>query len=270
MISRLLQKKLEALAQKLPVVAILGPRQSGKTTLSRMVFGNYAYVSLENLDSRTFAQEDPRSFLDTYAKEGVIFDEIQHVPLLLSYIQTWVDEWQKPGQFILTGSQNFLINEAITQTLAGRIAILNLLPLSVDELAAANLLPAQSEECMFLGGYPRIYAKEIAPEDWYPNYIQTYIERDVRQVKNVHDLAVFQRFLKLCAGRIGQLINFSSLANDCDVSLSTVKSWLSLLEQSFIIFLLRPHHANFSKRLVKTPKLYFVDTGLACTLLEIQ
>jgi len=271
MIKRELHEKLHHLAEQFPVVAILGPRQSGKTTLAKTEFNNYTYVSLEDFDVRSLANNDPRAFLDIHRNEnGVILDEIQHVPQLLSYIQTEVDETQKHGYYVLTGSQNFLLNESITQTLAGRIAIVTLLPFSTSELQAAQLLPDTIDTMIFQGSYPRIYANASDPTDWYQNYINTYIERDVRQIKNITDLSLFQRFMKLCAGRIGQILNISSLANDCGISTGTVNAWLSLLQSSYIIFLLQPHYKNFSKRLIKSPKLYFYDTGIACSLLELE
>lgn len=273
MIKRDLAEKFKYLATKFPVVAIFGPRQSGKTTLARSVFSNYEYISLEDIDSRTLAHEDPRGFLNANSNhEGVILDEIQNTPELLSYIQTYVDNSKKNGYFIITGSQNFLLNELVTQTLAGRIAILTLLPLSIGEMENAEILSSSSslETTIFKGCYPRIYDQDILPSDMFPNYIRTYIERDVRLIKNVTDLNDFQRFIKLCAGRIGQILNLTSLGNDCGISSGTAKSWLSILEASYIIFTLQPHYKNFSKRLVKAPKLYFYDTGLACSLLGIN
>jgi len=266
MIKRTITEKLMYLVTKFPVVSVLGPRQSGKTTLVKNVFPNYEYISLEDIDFRIMAQEDPRGFLRLHGNyEGLILDEIQNAPDLLSYIQTHVDNTKKNGYFILTGSQNFLI----TQTLAGRIAILTLLPLSIGEMKNSNLLATQPETAMFKGCYPRIYDQKIQPEDLFPNYIRTYIERDVRMVKNVTNLNDFQKFIKLCAGRIGQLVNLASLGNDCGISSGTVKSWLSLLESSYIIFTLQPYYKNFNKRLIKSPKIYFYDTGLACSLLGI-
>lgn len=263
--------KLEELAQKMPVLAIMGPRQSGKTTIARETFKKHVYVSLEQLKEREFAQEDPDLFFQRYHNEhGIILDEIQRVPELLSYIQVHVDEFKKAGYFILTGSQNFLIHEAITQTLAGRIALFTLLPFSINELKKADLLPKTIEGCIFKGQYPRVYAYDLDPLKWYPDYLSTYVERDIRSIRNITDLSLFQRFIGLCAGRIGQLLNITSLANDCGVTVSTAKSWLSLLEASYIIFLLQPYHRNHGKRLVKTPKLYFYDSGLACSILGIE
>lgn len=271
MISRDAQKKIEAMAQKFWVIALLGPRQSGKTTLARHTFPEYEYVSLENIETRTLAASDPKQFLAQFdTAKGVILDEIQHVPDLLSYMQTKVDAEKRPGFFVITGSQNLLLNQSITQTLAGRIFILRLLPLSLDELKEAHLLPQDVETLLFQGCYPSIYAYNITPQDWYANYIQTYVERDVRQIKNIGNLSLFQLFVKLCAGRIGQLLNLTSLANDCGISVNTARSWISILEASYIVFLLRPHHKNFSKRLIKSPKLYFYDTGLASHLLGIE
>ncbi len=270
-IERDLKNKVHTLAKKFPVVGIFGPRQSGKTTLAQISFSKYKYINLEELDIRRYAAEDPRGFLQSLLEEeGIILDEIQNVPDLLSYIQANVDRMKKPGFFVLTGSQNILLNHHINQTLAGRIAILTLLPLALEELKRESLLSTKLEVMLFQGFYPPIYASRYAPTDWYANYIRTYVERDVRQIKNITDLTLFQKFIKLCAGRIGQLLNLTSLGNDCGINAHTVRSWLSLLEASYIIFLLYPHHKNFNKRLVKMPKLYFYDTGIACHLLEIS
>jgi len=270
MIKRKLSKELIYSATKFPAVAVLGPRQSGKTTLTKATFPKYTYISLENIDIREFAKTDPRGFLKKYENpHGIILDEIQNAPDILSYVQTYIDTHKKTGYFILTGSQNFLLNQAITQTLAGRISILTLLPLSIDELSQAKLISNNIEQNIFYGGYPRIYDENIPPTKWVPNYIRTYIERDVRQIQNVTDLTLFQTFIKLCAGRIGQLLNLTSLGNDCGISSGTAKKWLSLLEASYIVFLLQPHYKNFSKRLIKSPKIYFYDTGLACSLLGL-
>lgn len=268
MIKRDIQDKIFQLSEKFPVIAVTGPRQSGKTTLVKMVFPDKEYVNLEEPDTRLFAQNDPRSFLST-KKSGLIIDEVQRVPDLFSYIQANVDEKKTPGSFILTGSQNFSMQEKISQTLAGRVAILTLLPFSLNEIR-----PDDSQDdfpnFIFKGFYPPIYDQKIEPTDWYPNYIRTYLERDVRLIKNIPDLNSFTLFVKLCAGRIGQLVNLSSLAVEAGISVNTVKSWLSVLEASYIIFKLEPHFQNFNKRLVKMPKLYFYDTGLACSLLGLE
>lgn len=269
MILRILEEKLARSAKKYPVIVITGPRQSGKTTLVKKTFPDKAYVSLEDLDVRDFAAADPRGFLNSFPK-GVILDEIQRVPELLSYIQTRVDENKKNGFFILTGSQNFLLMDKLSQTLAGRVHILQLLPFSLEELSQAGKLPRTVEKMIFQGMYPRIYQKASSPLEWYGDYLQTYVERDVRLIKNIENLALFQKFLKLCAARTGQLLNFSSIGEECGIKHNTVKAWLGILEASFIIHLLRPYHESFNKRLVKMPKLYFVDTGLACSLLEIE
>ncbi len=269
MIARNLKAKLKEMASKYPVVTLTGPRQSGKSTLLKATFPDYEYVSLEDPDMRLFAQSDPRGFLATYA-EKIIIDEVQRVPDLFSYIQTHIDKAGNEGMFLLAGSNNFLPMESIGQSLAGRTAVLKLLPFSHQEMKAANILPEGADEEIFNGGYPRLYAKDINPTDFYPFYIQTYVERDVRLMKNIDDLSKFIRFIKLCAGRIGQLLNLSSLANDCGIATSTAQAWLSILEASYIVHLLKPDHNNYSKRLIKTPKLYFYDTGLACSLLEIK
>ena len=271
MIKRELEKKLKQLAKGFPAIAILGPRQSGKTTLAKATFPKHKYISLENLNNREFAAKNPIEFLDKLKNEpGVILDEIQNTPELLSYIQGIIDEDKKMGFFILTGSQNFLLNQSISQTLAGRISIQTLLPLCVYELQKAKLLPKESLEYLLKGSYPRLYDTKAKPEDWYAGYIQTYIEKDIRLIKNVTDLSLFQKFIQLCAGRIGQILNITSLSDDVGVSSTTIKNWLSLLEQSYIIFLLQPHYKNFSKRLIKSPKIYFYDTGLAANLLGIE
>lgn len=271
MIRRNLTLHVQQSAQWFPVVAVLGPRQSGKTTLVQTVFSKHAYVSLEDLNMRDLALRDPRAFLYDFANEqGLILDEIQHVPELLSYIQTSVDKEKKNGFYIITGSQNLLVNQAVSQSLAGRVGILTLMPLSIDELEHARLLPQTIEEALFTGGYPRAYVSSVPPSKLYQNYIRTYVERDVRQLKNIGDLATFQRFLQLCAGRIGQVLNYESLGNDCGIDSKTVRSWLSILEATYVIFLLQPYYKNFGKRLIKSPKLYFVDTGLACSLLRLR
>jgi len=245
----------------------VGPRQSGKTTLVRYLFGNKPYVSLENPDSRRFAIEDPRGFLGQYP-DGAVLDEIQRTPDLFSYLQQRLDENPAPGQFILTGSNNLLLQESISQSLAGRIAYLFLLPLSIDEIGADGLESAA--DLILKGSYPPVYDQPVEPPRWYANYIRTYIERDVRQLKNITDLDAFERVIRLCAGRTGQMLNMSNLAIEAGVDAKTIGSWIGILEQSFIVHRLQPHHRNFNKRVVKMPKLYFYDTGLACALLGIQ
>jgi predicted AAA+ superfamily ATPase len=269
MIARNISQKMLEMAGKFPVVTITGPRQSGKTTLIKHIFKNKSYVSLENPDTRLFVEEDPRGFLRSYP-DGLVIDEAQRVPDLFSYIQGLVDEKNEPGQFILSGSQSFLLHHKISQTLAGRTAILRLLPFCIPELAQEHIDFQTYEEYIFTGSYPRIYDKNIRPSDFFPNYIQTYLERDVRSLQNIHDLSSFIRFLGLCAGRIGQILDLTSLANDCGISVNTAKAWTSVLEASYAIYLLQPYYKNYNKRLIKRPKIYFYDTGLACSLLKIE
>lgn len=265
MIERTLASKMTALAQKFPVVTLTGPRQSGKTTLVKATFPTIPYTSLEDPDIRQIALTDPRGFLSNYPN-GAILDEIQHTPELLSYIQRLVDENQQM-HFILTGSSNFLLMEKISQTLAGRSAVLQLLPFSLQELKP---LDESYENFIFKGQYPRIYDRNISPTDFYPSYIQTYVDRDVRLIKNIGDVNAFIQFTQLCAGRIGQPLNYASLATDAGTSPNTAKSWISVLESSYILYRLQPYHRNFNKRLIKSPKLYFYDTGIACSLLGIR
>ncbi len=265
MIERTLAAKAIALAQKFQVITITGPRQSGKTTLVRAAFPALPYVSLEEPDIRQIALTDPRGFLSNYPA-GAVLDEIQNTPELFSYIQRLVDD-QRQIQFVLTGSSNFLLMEKISQTLAGRTAVLHLLPFSFAELGPVM---EQYESVIFKGQYPRIYDRELAPTDFYPAYIQTYVERDVRLIKNIGDMNAFIQFTRLCAGRIGQLLNYASLASDAGISPNTTKAWLSILESSYILYRLQPYYRNFNKRLVKSPKLYFYDTGVACSLLGIR
>ena len=265
MIARTLTAKIIALAQKFQVITLTGPRQSGKTTLVRAAFPAMPYASLEEPDMRQIALTDPRGFLANYPA-GAILDEIQHTPDLLSYIQGLVDG-NRQIQFILTGSSNFLLMEKISQTLAGRTAVLHLLPFSLAELKPDA---ERLESVIFQGQYPRIYDRDMAPTDFYPAYIQTYIERDVRLLKNIGDYNAFIQFTRLCAGRVGQLLNYASLASDAGISPNTARSWLSILESSFILYRLLPYYRNFNKRLVKSSKLYFYDTGVACSLLGIR
>ena len=254
---------------EMPIVTITGPRQSGKTTLARKVAPNFTYVNLENLDEKEFAINDPRGFLNRYG-EGTIIDEVQNVPTLFSYLQTVTDSRGTKGQYILTGSQQFSLLSNITQSLAGRTALYRLLPLSIGEISNALPLPDSFEEFIWKGSYPRIYADNLNPTRWLNDYIQTYIERDVRQLQNIKDLRTFTQFTRLLAGRVGQLLNLNDITNQIGIDNKTAKSWISVLEASFIIHILPPHFVNFNKRIVKTPKLYFLDTGLACALLNIK
>lgn len=268
-VNRQIEYLIKSQQSKFPILAITGPRQSGKTTLLQRMFKDFRYVSLENPDMRSFATDDPTGFLNEYS-ENVILDEVQRVPTLFSYLQTKVDGSRKMGQYILSGSQNFHLLNSITQTLAGRVALFKLLPLDFEELKAAKLLEKSYPQTLFKGFYPAIFDRDIDPKIFYTNYIQTYVEKDVTELLNVKDLKTFRTFLGLCAARAGQLLNISALANDCNISQPTAKAWLSILESSYIIFLLQPFHQNFNKRLVKSPKLYFYDTGLLCHLLRIK
>ncbi len=256
------------LARGFPVLAITGPRQSGKTTLARSVFADRAYATLEDPDRRELALRDPRGFLARFP-DGAVLDEVQRAPELLSYLQGIVDTRRRMGDFILTGSQQFGLSSRIGQSLAGRVGRIELLPFAMAELAGAGLPPADLDALMWRGGFPPLYDRPLLPGDWFPNYISTYLERDVRQLLAVRDLTLFQRFVRLCAARTGQLLNLSALANDCGVSHTTAREWLTVLEASYLVLLLPPYFRNFGKRLVKTPKLYFLDTGLAAALLEI-
>jgi predicted AAA+ superfamily ATPase len=267
-IKRAIEPLLRKIAKQFPVITITGPRQSGKTTLCRKVFSKKPYVSLEALDIRQFAQEDPRGFLAKYP-DGAILDEIQRAPSLVSYIQTIVDEKNKMGLFILTGSQQFEVMTSITQSLAGRTALLKLLPFSIEEMEG-NYEVSSADRLLLQGFYPRIYDMGLNPTQAYGDYVETYIERDMRLLINIRDLGQFQKFLKLCAGRAGQLLNMQSLATDIGISHTTVRSWITILEASYIIFLLRPYFRNVSRRLIKAPKLYFYDVGLASYLLGIE
>jgi predicted AAA+ superfamily ATPase len=269
MIQRLAAPTLIHLAQHYPIVVLTGPRQAGKSTLAKAIFSEKPYVSLEDLDEREYAQTDPRGFLNRYP-QGAVIDEVQRCPDLLSYLQTKVDSVKQMGMFILTGSAQLTLLSAISQSLAGRAAILNLLPFSIQELETGKILPSTLEDVLFQGSYPPIFDRHLNPTDWYSDYVQTYVERDVRQILRIQDLGSFQRFLKLCAGRSGQLLNLTSLGNDCGISHSTAGEWINILEATYLVFRLQPYYKNFSKRLVKSPKLYFYDTGLLCTLLGIQ
>ena len=269
MIKRDISETLKTAAQSFPVVTVTGPRQSGKTTLCRSVFSQHPYVSLENLDHRNFALSDPRGFLSQFSS-GAVIDEVQRAPDLLSYLQGVVDDTPEHGRWILTGSQNFQLASAIRQSLAGRTAVLDLFPLTWPEINRFSKHPQTLEDALISGGYPRIFDEEIQPSQWLNNYVRTYIERDVRSITNVGDLIAFQRFVQLCAGRTSQLLNLSSLAGDGGITQPTAKSWMSILEASFIFFRLLSFHGNIRKRLVRMPKLHFYDSGLVCWLLGIQ
>lgn len=268
MIPRHAAATLQRLALGFPVLAITGPRQAGKTTLARALFGHKPYVSLENPDEREFALTDPKRFLARFT-HGAVLDEVQRCPALLSWLQTLVDERQHMGDFVLTGSAQFDLMAGITQSLAGRVGRLELLPLSGAELGHERL-GSDLDTLLLKGGYPTLYDRDVRPEDWFPNYVNTYVERDVRQLLAVRDLTQFQRFVRMCAARSGQLLNLAALGADCGVSAVTVRQWLSVLETSYLVMQLQPYHTNFGKRLTKTPKLYFLDVGLMAWLLGLR
>ena len=268
-VDRDLASHIRQAARHFPVVTLTGPRQSGKSTLCRALFPQHRYLSLEALDARAFAQEDPRAFLAQF-DAGAVIDEVHRVPDLLSYLQGVVDDDPTPGRWILTGSQNLALLESVSQSLADRTAVQHLLPMARSEVLRFSAHPKTLDETLLAGGYPRIFDHGLHPADWLGPYVTTYIERDVRSVTNVGDLATFQRFVELCAGRTGQLLNYSSLADDCAISQPTAKNWLGILETSYIAFRLPPFHASARRRLIKTPKLHFHDTGLVCWLLGIR
>jgi uncharacterized protein len=269
MIPRRIEATVQRLRKGFPIVGITGPRQSGKTTLARALFSEKPYVSLEDPDTRRYVESDPRGFLAQYS-EGAVIDEAQRVPELFSYLQSHVDTDTRMGRYVLTGSQQFGLLAGITQSLAGRVGMVTLLPFSWNELRENSHAPTSLETALYTGGYPPLYDRLVAPSDWFPQYITTYVERDVRQLIQVRDLSAFQTFVRMCAGRAGQVLNLSGLADDCGITHNTAKAWISVLEASFLVFLLRPHHRNFNKRLIKSPKLYFTDTGLLTYLLGID
>lgn len=269
LIPRKLTSQLKEIAQYFPIISLTGPRQAGKTTLLRFLFPDYEYVSLENPDTRAFAQDDPKSFLQRYAQR-VIIDEAQKAPDLFSYLQEVVDLDNQPGRYILSGSQNFLLHKSISQSLAGRVGILRLFPFTNEELKVTQEEQLSMEATLFKGFYPRLFDRNIPPTVFYPNYIETYLQRDIQDLINPGSLSIFYKFLQLCAGHIGQLVNYSQIANSIGVNLKTIKSWLSILEQSYTVFQVFPFYNNFNKRIIKTPKLYFYDTGLACNLLGMK
>ena len=267
MILRVAQAELINLASQYKAIAVIGPRQSGKTTLVRAVFPEKPYVSLENLEARSYALEDPKAFLNQFP-HGAVLDEVQRTPALFSYLQQIIDESDQKAQFILTGSNNFLLQQNITQSLAGRVGYLHLLPFSLSEIQ--DVAPAQIHELLFKGFYPPLYDQNFEIQKWLSNYIKTYLEKDVRQLRSIENLVVFEKFLRLCAGRVGQLFNKNALALETGVDSKTIESWIGVLEASFIVLRLQPHHKNFNKRIVKMPKLYFYDVGLASALLGVQ
>ena len=266
---RIAEKLLKKYSRQFRAVAVVGPRQSGKTTLVRKVFPRKPYVSLEDPDERMLAATDPRGFLARY-KNGAIIDEAQRVPELFNYMQGILDQTNKDGFYILTGSNNFLLQQSISQSLAGRIGYIDLLPLCYSEILQFKIKDDSIEELVLNGSYPEVYDKNRNPSLWFPAYIRTYIERDVKQIRNIENTILFNRFLQLCAGRTAQQLNVSALSNETGVEIKTIQAWLSILQSSYIVYLLPPYHKNFNKRVVKTSKLYFLDTGLACSLLGIR
>ncbi len=269
MIHRNMTATLQRLANAFPVIAITGPRQSGKTTLAKSVFADKPYVTLEDPAERAFAMEDPKGFLQRF-RDGAIFDEAQRWPDLFSYLQGMVDEAPVPGKFIVTGSQQFGLLSGVSQSLAGRVGMTTLLPLSLSEIPGVGEHSISLDHLLLQGCYPALHARNMLHGDWFSSYTATYIDRDVRQVIKIQDLSVFQRFVRLCAGRNGQMLNLHALAGETGISHTTARSWLSVLESSYLVHLLPPYYRNFGKRLVKTPKLYFIDQGLACWLLGIR
>ncbi len=269
MIKRDLEKTIFDLLDGFPIVTITGPRQSGKTTLAQSIFHGKPYLSLEDPDVRRMALDDPRAFLNQLPDGGVL-DEVQRAPELFSYLQSRVDADGRMGLFLLTGSQQFGLMSKVVQSLAGRTAFVELLPFSIKELNRAALVSKNLDEMLFKGSYPPLYDRSLSPSQWLAAYTTAYVERDVRQLLKIQDLNSFQRFVMLCAGRSGQILNLLSLANECGITHNTAKAWVSILEASYILFQLRPHFTNFNKRLIKSPKLYFYDTGLVCWLLGIR
>ncbi|KQC06447.1 MAG: hypothetical protein APR54_01675 [Candidatus Cloacimonas sp. SDB] len=268
-IKRKISEKLKAIANSFPVITITGPRQSGKTTLTKMIFPGYKYVSLEDPNNRDFAANDPYGFINKYSNKTII-DEFQRVPELTSYLQGHIDDVNAPGMYILTGSNQFEYIRSVTQTLAGRTAIIKLLPFCIDEVNSVNNKTPDLYDVIVKGWYPRIYDQKLDHQIFYASYFDTYVQRDVRSISTVQNLSDFQNFVRLCAGRTGQILNYTNLANEVGVDKNTIKRWISILQASYIIELLQPYHKNFKKRIIKSPKLYFLDTGLACSLIGIN
>ncbi|HRN41171.1 MAG TPA: ATP-binding protein [Vicingus sp.] len=269
MITREIESLIKEYSKQFRSLLVVGPRQTGKSTLVKKVFPNKPYVSLENPDERLLAENDPRAFLYRFPK-GAILDEVQRTPLLFNYLQEIIDNSDEDGLFILTGSNNLLLQSNISQSLAGRVGVIDLLPLTFQEIEKFGKTDYSLNELIFKGSYPEIYDKNRNPTLWYPAYIRTYVERDVRLIKNIENTLLFTKFLKICAGRVGQQVNVSAISNECGIDVKTVNSWISVLENTYVIKLLQPYYKSFNKRLVKTPKLYFYDTGLVCSLLNIK
>jgi len=264
-IPRIVETQCLELFSKYPAITVTGPRQSGKTYLVRHTFANLPYVNLENREERLYAQEDPKGFFQRFP-DGAVLDEIQNVPDLTSWIQVIADDRRKNGLFVLTGSRQFEVMESVSQSLAGRTAMIRLLPFALEELSAKIDL----DQLLLKGFYPRIWDQQLDPVQALSDYITTYVERDLRKISQIHDLSLFEKFLGLCAGRIGQIVNVSSLANDTGISHVAASQWITILEASYILYRLKPYYANIGKRLVKSPKLYFYDVGLAARLLGIE
>lgn len=267
-IKRDLENSIKSGAKQVPVIAIIGPRQSGKSTLAREIFKNHVYLDMQDAELFEFANSDPKGFLNSYKNEhGILIDEAQYAPKLFGQIKVEADKNPQPGYFVLSGSQNFLLHEKISESLAGRVYFYILLPLSIQELKNAGLLLENIQDQIFKGFYPRVYQPHMNAHEYYENYILTYVERDIRTIKNIDNILIFQKFMQLCALRVGTMVNFTDLAANCGISVGTAKSWLALLETSFILFQLPPYHENLGKRITKSPKLYFYDVGLAATLM---
>lgn len=270
-IKRDLENIIRSGAQQVPVVAVIGPRQSGKSTLVKELFKKHAYLDMQDADIFDFANKDPKGFLNSYGNEhGIIIDEAQYAPNLFAQIKVEADRDPRPGYYILSGSQNFLLYEKINESLAGRVYFYTLLPLSIKELQRENLVLPRAEEQIFKGFYPRVYQRNIIPQEYYSNYVSTYVERDIRTIKNIDNILIFKKFMQLCALRIGTMVNFTDIAMNCGISVPTAKSWLALLETSYILFQLPSYHDNLGKRITKSPKLYFYDVGLAVALMNID
>jgi len=270
-IERAITSSIKSGIKQVPIVAIIGPRQSGKSTLIKNIFKDYVYLDMQDADLFDFANSDPKGFLNTYKNEvGVIIDEAQYAPSLFAQLKVEVDKNPRPGYYVLSGSQNFLLHEKISESLAGRVYFYKLLPFSIQELQQAHKLCSQPEAQVYKGFYPRVYQPEVNPQDYYANYISTYVERDIRSIRNIDNILIFKKFMQLCAVRTGAIINFTDLATNCGITVATAKSWLSLLETSFILFLLPSYHDNLGKRITKSPKLYFYDVGLAAALMGID